>query len=198
MWTGAFTPPVPNAPSALGAPSVLSVRRCLCLVRHAKSDYPPGVPDFDRPLAKRGRRDAPEIGRWLSKHLEPSCAVIVSSATRTKQTWQLIDQEFHHVGEVRFEPAIYEASVEDLIEVLRNQDQACTNVLMVGHSPGLDSLALLLSADHGQDELRAQIRLKFPTSSILTMHTHQPWSAAGVGRYELSDFYVARAGRPRT
>jgi len=186
MWTGAFTPRVP------------SKTRALCLVRHAKSDYPPGVLDFERPLAKRGRRDALAIGRWLGENFEPRARVLVSSATRTQQTWQLVMREFHHTGEVQFERAIYEASVDDLLEVLRSQDDDELNLVMVGHSPGLEGLALLLSANQGDSQLREQILVKFPTSAIVRLRTDEPWSQAGSGKFELSDFYVARGVSPST
>jgi phosphohistidine phosphatase len=59
------------------------------LLRHAKSDWP-DVPDRERPLAKRGRRDAPRIGRWLRDHGYRPDAVVCSVARRTRQTWELV------------------------------------------------------------------------------------------------------------
>jgi phosphohistidine phosphatase len=117
--------------------------------------------------------------------------VLVSSATRTQQTWQLVTGEFHHTGEVQFERAIYEASVEDLLAMLRSQDDDELNLVMVGHSPGLEGLALLLSAGLGDSQLREQIMVKFPTSAVVRLRTDEPWSQAGAGKFELSDFYVA-------
>ena len=62
------------------------------LLRHAKSDWP-DVPDWDRPLAKRGQRDAPVIGRWLRDYGCQPEIVICSAALRTRQTWDLVAPE---------------------------------------------------------------------------------------------------------
>src|SRR5579859_3831085 len=98
--------------------------RRLILLRHAKSDWPEG-PDLDRPLAKRGRRDAPRIGRWLRAHGFVPDVVICSAARRTRETWALVAPELagsKRPGQapadpalglspsVRFEPRAYAAS----------------------------------------------------------------------------------------
>ena len=85
------------------------IPRRLILLRHAKSDWPEG-PDLDRPLAKRGRRDAPRIGRWLHEHGYRPDVVICSAARRTQQTWELIAPELGGSPSVRFEPRAYAAS----------------------------------------------------------------------------------------
>ena len=74
--------------------------RRLILLRHAKSDWP-DVPDRDRPLAKRGRRDAPKIGRWLREHGYLPDIVICSDARRTRQTWDRVAREPLHQQLVR-------------------------------------------------------------------------------------------------
>ena len=56
-------------------------------MRHAKSDWPPGVPDRERPLTKRGRRDATAAGDWLQEQGYVPDRVVVSPAQRTRETW---------------------------------------------------------------------------------------------------------------
>src|SRR6478735_578713 len=63
--------------------------RTLVLLRHAKSDWSTGEPDPRRPLAGRGRRQAPEAGRWLAANLDAIDLAVVSPATRARQTWEL-------------------------------------------------------------------------------------------------------------
>src|SRR5260370_7413333 len=83
--------------------------RRLMLLRHAKSDWP-DVPDRERPLAKRGRRDAPVIGRWLRDHGYLPDVVVCSVARRTRQTWDLVAPELGGSPSVTFEPRAYAAS----------------------------------------------------------------------------------------
>src|SRR4029079_744372 len=85
----------------------------LILLRHAKSDWP-DVPDRDRPLAKRGRRDAPKIGRWLREHGYLPDTVICSDARRTRQTWDRVARELGGSPSVTFEPRAYAASATTL------------------------------------------------------------------------------------
>ena len=145
----------------------------LVLVRHAKSDYPWGVDDHDRPLNERGRRDAPEVGRWLAEHVtwsddvEP--IVLVSTARRAQLTWGLASAE---LGErwsgvpVIDEERIYEASVSSLLDVVREAGRGSGLVVLVGHNPGLAGLVLHLAAD---DDLRRQATEKFPTSAVAVL-----------------------------
>src|SRR5690349_19664904 len=71
--------------------------RRLVLLRHAKSEWPEGVPDHKRPLTARGRRDATAAGRWLRAHLDDLGhgldAVACSPAQRTRETWALVAAE---------------------------------------------------------------------------------------------------------
>src|ERR1700761_5387448 len=100
--------------------------RQLVLLRHAKSDYPEEVPDHDRPLAKRGRRDAPVVGRWLAESGHVPDAVVCSTALRARETWELaaaaLAAALAEAGPaeagpaaapppVRYEPRVYEATV---------------------------------------------------------------------------------------
>ena len=70
-----------------------SPARRLVLLRHAKSDWPDDVPDHERPLARRGRRDAPAAGRWLRKSGYVPDLVLCSTARRARETWQLAEEE---------------------------------------------------------------------------------------------------------
>ena len=143
--------------------------RTLLLLRHAKSDYPAGVPDHDRPLNERGRRDAPVAGRWLTAHAPALDLVLVSSARRAQQTWQLASADLDVPGVVRTEPRVYEASVSILLNVVRSIPETVQSALLVGHNPGLEELAELMAND-GEPSASRAISVKYPTSEIGRAH----------------------------
>jgi phosphohistidine phosphatase len=118
--------------------------RRLILLRHAKSDWP-DVPDRDRPLAKRGRRDAPRIGRWLHEHGYQPDVVVVSDAARTRQTWDLVAPELGGSPAVHFEPRAYAASALTLLYLAQELPARCRTALLIGHNPGLSELATSLA-----------------------------------------------------
>lgn len=162
--------------------------RTLVLVRHAKSDYPPGVSDHDRPLSPRGERDAPVIGRWISEHgLCPQVA-LVSTAERTRQTWSSMAPFLGDVPVV-WEPRIYEASRQELLGVLAGVPEDFTCVMMVGHNPGMEDFALSATAG-SVNEARARMAEKFPTSAVAVLTSDDRWSQWGSA--ELSSFVVPR------
>jgi len=104
--------------------------RRLVLLRHAKSDWP-DVPDRDRPLAKRGRRDAPRIGRWLREQGYQPDVVVVSAATRTRQTWDLVAPELGGSPAVHFEPRAYAASALTLLYLAQELPERYRTALLI-------------------------------------------------------------------
>src|SRR5262245_46601501 len=93
--------------------------RCtLVVVRHAKSDWSHGLPDHERPLAARGRRDAPAIGGWLAGHVGPVDLVLCSPAWRARQTWQLAAARLDPAPPVRQDDRLYGATPTELLTVL--------------------------------------------------------------------------------
>lgn len=97
--------------------------------------------------------------------------------------------------QVQYERRIYEAHPQDLLAVLTEVDVETSQVVLVGHSPGLESLALYLSADNGEKDLQIKVGQKFPTSAILVLEANVPWAELTGGQARLVDFYVARAGK---
>jgi phosphohistidine phosphatase len=128
--------------------------RRLILLRHAKSDWP-DVPDRDRPLAKRGRRDAPRIGRWLHQHGYQPDVVVVSAATRTRQTWDLVAPELGGSPAVHLEPRAYAASALTLLYLVQELPARYRTALLIGHNPGLSELATSLAAPPESDRATA-------------------------------------------
>ena len=149
--------------------------RTLILLRHAKSDYPPGVPDHDRPLAARGIRDAPVAGRWLADHCPRPDVVLVSSAERAQRTWELASRQLPVPVPAMTEARIYEATSETLAEIARELPEAATTAVLVGHNPGIEDLARRI-ARGGDPEALARLRLKYPTSGIAVLQSSGSWA----------------------
>ena len=139
--------------------------RRLILLRHAKSDWPDGTPDHERPLAERGREAAPVIGAYMAREGLVPDRVLVSSARRTQETWALVAPQLRSSPEVEREPRIYEANVSTLLAVVQGQPVACHTLLMVGHNPGFEDLAARLT-DSGSVEARLAMAAKFPTGAL--------------------------------
>lgn len=120
----------------------------LILVRHGKSSWDHPRPDFDRPLATRGLRDAPRMARRLG-HAGPGPDVIISSpAARAIATAEIFAAELQVADErlIR-EPAIYEASCQELLALVNGLHDSWQSVMLVGHNPGFTQLAAQLSQD---------------------------------------------------
>jgi phosphohistidine phosphatase len=168
-----------------------STRR-LVLMRHAKSAWPDGL-DHERPLAKRGRRDAPGAGRWLRRTGHVPDLVVCSTARRTRETWELAAAELGASPSVRFEPRVYEANVGQLLDLVQESPDTVGTLLVVGHEPTMSQLTLLLARDVATDGAagpRDRVRLKFPTAAIAVLPFTGGWPDLGPGGAELADFVV--------
>ncbi len=142
----------------------LAMRRLL-LLRHAKSDRPPGVPDHDRPLYRRGARDCAVIGTYLAHNALIPERVLCSTAKRTRETWDLVAHQLPKPPPVDFEDRLYEADPQAILTLLRGTAQKVHSLLVVGHNPGIQRLALTLVAS-GDVEARERLHEKFPTGAL--------------------------------
>jgi phosphohistidine phosphatase len=118
----------------------------LTLLRHAKSSWDnPGLGDFERPLNKRGQRDAPLMGRYLADQGILFDLLMVSPATRARMTAEVIAEQLEIDRErLTFNGQIYQATVNELVALLRTIADDQQNVLLVGHNPGITDLANFL------------------------------------------------------
>jgi phosphohistidine phosphatase len=168
--------------------------RRLMLLRHAKSDWP-DVPDVDRPLAKRGRRDAPAVGRWLRGRGYRPDTVICSIARRTRQTWDLVAPELGGSPSVTFEPRAYGASALTLLYLLRELPGTCRTALLIGHNPAIEDLATHLAqppaaATHPAEAPAAASApgLRFPTAAVAVLEFTGDWPDLAPGQAHLLAF----------
>lgn len=174
-------------------PVMNSAARRLILVRHAKSAWPDEVPDRDRPLAKRGRRQAPLAGAWLRSAGYRPDLVLCSPARRARDTWSLIEAELGGAGRVGYEERVYGASSSALLELVRQVPGAVTTLLLVGHSPGLPDLAAEVAGRTpgaaGGDALH-RLSMKFPTAAVAVLDVPDGWQDLAGGRARLAEFVV--------
>ncbi|MFF4603024.1 SixA phosphatase family protein [Streptomyces sp. NPDC001339] len=168
--------------------------RRLVVLRHAKSAWPPEVADHDRPLARRGLRDAPAAGRWLRTADCVPDLVVCSTAARARQTWELAAAQLPARPAVRHEPCLYGADPAALLAVVRETPPDVGTLLLVGHNPAVQDLVLLLAHEALSDALE-RTREKFPTCAIAVLAQQDAWPAVAPGRALLTDLAVARGQR---
>lgn len=149
--------------------------------------------DFDRPLNQRGRAAAPVMGRVLKDvPFEPQL-ILCSPAKRTRETQSLLypDAAPAHV-EALFDEQLYLTSADVLLDRLRQVPAAVNSVLMIGHNPGLHSLALMLM---GTGDAKSIFRLedKFPTAALaLLTFRETAWRDVGPASGHLEAFVTPR------
>ena len=156
----------------------------LHLLRHAKSSTKEDVDDYERPLSRRGRKTARRIGRNLSAKLRAIDLVLCSSACRTRETLDLVLDEFSPATRTSIEDGLYLASREKLTARLGRLDARDVNVLLIGHNPGLHELAVAL-ADKNSPGFQALASGKFPTAARVSFRVPADWSVLGSSRHEL-------------
>jgi phosphohistidine phosphatase len=130
--------------------------RTLVVVRHAKSDWQHDLADEERPLAPRGRREAPLIGPWVATHVGELDLVICSTAVRARQTLSLSGLS----GTVKHDERVYAASYQDLMSVVDEVPDDVTKLALVGHNPGLSDLVRILTNE--------PVELKTAAVAVLT------------------------------
>lgn len=115
--------------------------KTLLIMRHGKSDWRTALPDFERPLNRRGRRDVRAMGRWLGQRALLPDVIMSSTATRAAHTADILSDEIAGVS-VRLDQDLYLAGLSVLETSISMVD--ATNLLVVGHNPGLEQLVRYL------------------------------------------------------
>lgn len=163
--------------------------RTLVLMRHAKSDYPAGVADHDRPLAARGIREAGLAGDWLRSTLPEIDAVLCSTAVRTRQT---LDRT-GIAAPVSYLQQLYDTTAGAMLDEINRVDDHVTTLLVVGHEPTVSQVVLGLAARRVSDaDALGRVEMKFPTSGIAVLRVPGAWSALELNGAELASFHVPR------
>jgi phosphohistidine phosphatase len=158
----------------------------LYLLRHAKSSWDdPTLADRDRPLAPRGRRAAKAMAGHLKHEGIAPDLVFCSPSTRTRQTLSRVEPVLRGNADVRIEPRLYAASATGLIEVLHEVPEEVGSVMLIGHNPAIQDLALSLA--RGGSEIE-RVRSKFPTAALATLEFNGGWRELEPGSAQLASF----------
>ncbi|MGJ5896553.1 histidine phosphatase family protein [Streptomyces sp. V2] len=166
--------------------------RRIVLLRHAKADWNDGA-DHERPLAERGRKDAPVAGRRLTDAGFSFDLALCSTATRTRETWKLAVQELPERPKTVYEERIYEASLGELIAVLNETPDDVRSLILIGHNPGVHALADALTGEAEGDLLARMNRGGFPTSAFAALTFEGSWKSVEHGVGKLVDFWAPSA-----
>lgn len=161
--------------------------RVLILLRHAKSDYPPGVPDRERPLAARGERDAMAAAAWIGAAYPEIDEAVVSPARRAQQTWAQVSMRVR-AARVRDDERVYADWGAGLGDVVASLDAGSRSAIVVGHNPGIEEFALGFAGD---SQVRGRMADKYPTCGIAVIRLTGEWTHREAS--ELMLFAVPRA-----
>ncbi|MCV6605831.1 MAG: histidine phosphatase family protein [Porticoccaceae bacterium] len=154
----------------------------LILVRHGKSSWADEqLRDIERPLNKRGLRNAPEMGRRLRAAGVSVERIYSSPAVRAFHTAELVAEELGFAtGDIETLPSLYTFNYEELLSVVRSLDDACNPVMMVCHNPAITDLVNFLALSHLGN---------IPTAGVATLSLqHNSWADSCAGSAELVEF----------
>ncbi|OAI54504.1 hypothetical protein AYO48_04935 [Gaiella sp. SCGC AG-212-M14] len=165
--------------------------RTVILLRHGKSSWSDStLADIDRPLAPRGERASRKLAKYIrQKRIRPAL-VLCSPALRARETLEAVEASLDKHCVVEVVPQLYAASEQELLEQLQALPEPLSSVMLVGHNPGLQNLALGLAS---RGAFLPELEEKFPTGALATLVVRSTsWSALGRGDAELVDYVVPR------
>ena len=146
--------------------------KSILILRHAKSDWNnPSLSDFDRPLNKRGLKDAPRMGQVLKTANIMPDLILSSPSMRTKSTVELAMPEGIYRGEISWIDSLYGGSFYDILNALHSVPESFSRPMIVGHNPGVEeTISLLLSPQEQSPSTHARIRV--PTAGLAYLDAH--------------------------
>lgn len=167
--------------------------RLLFLLRHAKSSWEaPDLIDHDRPLTKRGIMAAGLMGREMVEREWVPDYVICSTSTRTRETLALWRHASGFNPEVSYSRDLYHASAGELFEIVMNIPDKHDKIMLVGHNPGMEQMAMQLCANLG-DEPAKELMEKFPTAALAMFEIpNKSWAQTEPGTAKLANYITPR------
>ena len=159
------------------------------LLRHAKSSHDDfSLRDHDRPLSKRGERDAPEMGRRLADSGSRPSLIVTSTAVRARQTARAVARAIGYPQEfLQSERRLYLADPDTILDVIAEQDDTFNDIVVCGHNPGMTELACQLSGTYIDN---------VPTCGIVIVDADtDSWAALRGARRALVDFDYPKKSR---
>jgi phosphohistidine phosphatase len=161
----------------------------LLLLRHAKSSWgDPDLDDFDRPLSPRGLDAAPLMGKAIAARNWLPQMALVSPSVRTRETWRIVAAQSPRFIEPTFRDTLYEASAGQLLAEVRHAPEEITSLILLGHNPGMQDFATLISGEGSDETAMQQLRKKFPTAGLARLEFDGRWDELRAGAARLSHF----------
>ena len=167
--------------------------KTILLLRHAKSDWSnPGLPDVDRPLAGRGKKDAPRMGKLLLRFKCVPDIIISSPAKRAQMTAELVAGTCGYKKPIQYLESLYGGSSREIISILKNLPDMIERPLIIGHNPTLEeTIGILLSPRANHPEYC--IKVRFPTAALICIETDIPhWELLKPGECNLLWMIIPR------
>ncbi len=164
----------------------------LMLLRHAKAEKAEsGMRDRDRRLNARGRDDAALIAAHMAQHALVPDRVLVSSAQRTRETWERMAPAFAPAPPAAFEDRLYESGTDAILTAVKATDRSAAALLVIGHNPGLYDTARLLLAHRGREA--HQLDDGLPTAGLIVIDfAETDWRKLAARSGRLEDFVTPR------
>jgi phosphohistidine phosphatase len=166
--------------------------KTLALLRHAKSSWDDQkLADFDRPLNDRGRKAAALMGAELRRRGLTFDLAIASPAQRVTETLDIVQKGLGAPLNVRWEPAVYESTPATLLDLIKATDDRIESLLLVGHNPTMQALALMLARK--DDPARERIAEGYPTAALLLIEfPAENWNSVQPGSGRIRAFLKPR------
>jgi len=159
--------------------------RRLVLVRHAEAGLAPL--DRDRPLTPRGEREAAAVGAWLAELGIAPDRVVVSTARRTRQTWDVARAALDRSAAAERDERVYENTLDGLFELARETDEAVATLVVVGHNPAIGQLVHDLDDGDGNAWARQEVSRGFPAGAVAVFEVDPAFADLGPGGATLLD-----------
>jgi len=157
------------------------------VMRHGKSDWShPDLRDFDRPLNKRGKRDAPRMGEWIRLNGSPPELIVSSPAKRAKATTQAVADVLGSKTSVQWWDELYPGDVNATMKRIRQLSNEIDRVMIVAHNPHQEELVSYLAAD-------GHLRLRLPTTAIALLAGEiESWKQLSESKFYLRGFVTPK------
>lgn len=164
----------------------------LIVLRHGKAAYPP-VPDHERPLAQRGKIEAPAAGRWLIEHDFYPDAIITSDAVRTRQTTTWVINEFGDKAPTPYlDSRLYMTSATQVLSVINETEEQVRTLMLVGHMPWVQELGMRLASVDSDENAVINMAERYPTLGLMVFDIPGEWASLDGRDATMTHFVVPR------
>lgn len=167
--------------------------KTLVILRHAKSDWPKGVPDHERPLGGRGNREAPLAGKWLVEHGIYPDMILCSDAVRTRQTCTWVCSELGEKAPTPYlDSRLYDTDDTGALAVINETEEQVRTLMVVGHLPWVQDLGMRLASVDSDEESVVTMAERLPTLGLQVFAVPGEWATLDGRDARMTHFAVPR------